>query len=177
MNNFLKYKIQDRKLYYDNTGLLLHNGDFIYAPTSEMPTFGICEYAKFNFNYYNIESPDKPTKEEIKFGLIVHVFNLLPNSAINFYREGNIKNLNKTIKDKSTSDYSNKFHCHIYYDSSLSGDELICTQLLKVSNEIIRSRFPDENYNLFINVQEKIINTDNKIYNHYEIERNNNYAR
>lgn len=176
MKDVLKYKIQDRKIYYDISGLLLDNGDFVFNQFCNIPEFGICEYAKFHVYYYNIDKPNKFSREEIKYGLIIHKFGFLPDLSTSFFNESNIKILNNNFKDKTKSDYSDKFCCDIYFDEKTS-EHKIMLPLLRLSEEAIEYRFLDEHFELFTNVQQQIINADNKIYTHYEIERNNNYAR
>lgn len=178
MQNTLKYKIQDRTIYYDMSGLQLNTGDFIlclhYKP---LPLFGICEYAKFCVSYFNIETPEKPSKEKNQNGLIIHMANKVSKSIETFpCFEDFSKNIAKSFEVKSKSDYSEEFSCDIYFDETMADKEIILP-VVKLKPENIKDRFLSKDYDLFLKVQEKIINTSDKIYHHYEIERNSNYAR
>ena len=70
------------------------------------------------------------------------------------------------IEKRTNSCYSDFFHCDAIFDNAFSNNRPII-QAIKFNLSNIKERFTSEDTNLFANVQNKILNAESKIYQHY----------
>lgn len=153
----IQYNLLDKNIYHDFSGREIKHGNFIGIIYNDYLIPGIAEYIKFNL---------MDNKSKINYGLMIHYYIHLPKceERFHFLTDPDSK-LN--FSDKKISDYSNEFIYDVIHsdlNKKQDTEQHIMINSFIFNKLNISELFSKEEVNLFLDIQQKILNTKNKIY-------------
>lgn len=169
MNNItdIKFNALDRKKYIDVTGLPVTNGMFCFIEPAT--AFGIVQYAKFKIN------ETKPFSNNIhntcfKYGLMCHIYNGETKFYQNKCNNNTLQHTYNPLKDYTPSKYSEQFRSEYILDipkelerGVLKSVNIARLNVLIIPEEVLKSRYSDEIYNNFKNIQKSILKEEDDV--------------